>query len=231
MDAVIQEFKERVAEVDEYLKLLERLEDPNVAIIDVSTRRRIQVLKHGSLKVMKATVFLLVYNLVESAIRSAFDCLYQQIASEKRTVAHLRSELRRLWTGQQFDKLDRNSASLGNYRDVAHRLVDDIILQSLVVLSSDALPVSGNLDADAIRKVCRSHGVKVRTHHRAQGGQVLETVKKQRNALGHGNVSFSFCGQQYAVSDLKRIKQQSVVFVHSVLRNIKRYVEANDYAN
>ncbi len=230
MEAVIQDFEERVAEVDEYLKLLERLEDPNVAVVNLSKRRRLRVLKAGSLKVMKATVFLLVYNLVEAAIRSAFAALYEQIATEKKTIGDLREELRRLWIGQQFNKLDRSQAPLSNYREVASQLVDQILQQSTATLLPEDLKVSGNLDAKGIRDVCHAHGVKVQAHRRAQGGVVLETVRKQRNSLGHGNSSFSVCGQQYAVSDLKRIHQQSVVYVRSVLRNIKKYVEANDYA-
>ena len=229
MNAVIQEFEERVAEVDEYLKLLARLENPDIAIFYISKRRKSNILKHGSLKVMKATVFLLIYNLVESAIRSGFRHLHLQIEAERRTLHDVRDELRRLWVGQQFDKMDRNSASPLNYRTTADKIVNEILQKNIVSLSTAELPVSGNLDANSIRKVCRSHGVKVKAHHRASGGQVLDTVRKQRNALGHGNVSFSECGKQYTVVDLERIKQESVIFVRSVLRNIQQFVNLNEY--
>ena len=66
-------------------------------------------------------------------------------------------------------------------------------------------------------------------HHRAKGGVELGTVKEQRNALGHGNVTFTECGRQYAVSDLERIKRQTVVFVRSILKNVKRYLEEDAY--
>ncbi len=225
MDEVIEEFEERVVEVAAFLKVLERLENPDVVLVHRRKRRRLRVLKDSSHKVMKATVFLLIYNLVESAIRSAFRQLYTTIEVEKKTAAELRRELRRVWVGQQFDKFAEGTASLRNYREVAEKLADQIIEDTAIRLSADLLPVSGNLDADVIRKVCHSHGIPVRTHFRALGGCELETVKRQRNALGHGDVSFSACGQQYAVTDLKRIHRQSVVFVRSILKNIRRYVE------
>lgn len=229
MQAVLDDFAERVAEVDQYLKVLERLEKPNVVLYDKATRKEKRVFNEDSLKVMKATVFLLIYNIVESAIRSAFGYMYDQIGRDGATGSDLRAELRKLWIRQKFQSLDEDSASIRSFRDLTEQLVEEITSGNAVILSDRLLPVSGNLDSDSIRQVCHRHGVSVRVHRYASGGAELKTVKDQRNALAHGSMSFSECGKQYAVTDLKRIKQQAVIFVRSILKNVQQYTDQKQY--
>lgn len=230
MQNVIDDFNERVAEVEQYLKVLERLEKPEVVLFDKSTRREKRVLQEGSLKVMKATVFLLIYNVVESAIRSAFGYLYGEIATASMTGRDLRLELRKIWIKQQFQRLDDDSASIRTFRELTERLVDEVADGKAINLEGRLLPVSGNLDADAIRQICHRHGVIVSVHKNAAGGVEMKTVKNQRNALAHGNSSFSDCGKQYTVTDLKRIKTQAVIFVRGILRNVKKFTDKKQYA-
>lgn len=230
MDDVFEDFETRVLEVDAYLKVLDRLERPDVALMNRSTRREVKVFGDDSFKVMKATVFLLLYNIVEATVRSAFRELYQRLKSEGKTFADVREELRKLWVGQGFRVLDFDSAARRNYRELAEDLTESVINGTILSLSEEQLPISGNLNAKEIRRVCHLHGIEVTAHYRARGGAELETVKRHRNHLGHGNVTFSDCGQQFAVSDLKRIKSECVVFVRSVLKNIKKYVDNAEYA-
>ncbi|MEM8671014.1 MAG: MAE_28990/MAE_18760 family HEPN-like nuclease [Planctomycetota bacterium] len=229
MQDVIDDFNERVSEVEQFLKVLERLEKPEVVLFDKSTRREKRVFQEGSLKVMKATVFLLIYNVVESSIRSAFAYLYDQIAVASITGTDLRAELRKIWISQQFQGLDDDSASVRTFRDLTERLVEEIANGKTVNLEGRLLPVSGNLDADSIRRVCKKHGVVVAVHRNASGGVEMKTVKDQRNSLAHGNSSFSECGKQYTVADLKRINNQAVVFVRGILRNVKKYTDKKLY--
>lgn len=229
MQNVIDDFNERVNEVEQFLKVLERLEKPEVVLFDKTTRREKRVFQEGSLKVMKATVFLLIYNVVESSIRSAFGHLYDEIAVASMTGTDLRAELRKIWIKQQFQGLDDDSASVRTFRDLTERLVEEIADGNTVNLEGRLLPVSGNLDADSIRQVCRKHGVVVAVHKNAAGGVEMKTVKDQRNSLAHGSSSFSDCGKQYTVTDLKRINNQAVIFVRGILRNVKRYTDKKLY--
>jgi len=229
MQDVISDFNERVTEVAQFLKVLERLESPGVVLYDKTTRRQKRVFQEGSLKVMKATVFLLIYNVVESSIRSAFGHLYGEIAMASMTGNDLRAELRKIWIKQQFQGLDEDSASVRTFRELTERLVEEIVDGKTVNLEGRLLPVSGNLDADSIRQVCKKHGVVVSVHKNASGGVEMKTVKDQRNALAHGNSSFSDCGKQYTVTDLKRINSQAVIFVRGILRNVQKYTGKKQY--
>lgn len=230
MRLVKQSFEERVEEVDKYLRVLEKLESPSVVLFDKLTRREKRVFEEGSLKVMKATVFLLIYNVVESSIRSAFGELYGVIVREGKTASDLKGEFRKIWIKQRYNAIDEDSASTRTFRELTETLIEEITSGGVVALDEKWLPVSGNLDSDTIRQVCNRHGITPQVHKQAFGGAELRTVKKHRNALAHGNTSFADCGQQYTVSDLYRIKRQAVIYVRGILKSIEKFIDSSGYS-
>lgn len=232
MQTVLDDFERRVDEINAFFNLLKRLDDPNTALCNKSDPRRVaRAIEEDCIKVMKATAFLLIYNLVESGIRSALNAVYERIVADGRRIEEVRGELRQLWIQQRHSEFDIFSASPRTYKEVAERLVDDVLAKTVIKLDAQDLPgVSGNLDAAAIRTICKRHGISFKAHYVAKGGDRLLIVKEQRNALAHGEVSFAECGRQHTVEDLVRIKQQAVVFVRSIVRNIKKYAEKQEYA-
>jgi len=125
--------------------------------------------------------------------------------------------------------LDLFSSSPQTYHGKAYEMITGILDNLVVELSEQRLPVSGNLDADLVRKVCRKHGVSVSVHHAAKGGSRLSLIKKQRNALAHGDSSFAECGRQYTVQDLIGIKNETVIFMRSILRNVSKFAARRSY--
>lgn len=229
MQKVIEEFEERVKDTEKYLRVLECLESPTVILYDKSTRRRKKVFEDGSFKVMKATVFLLIYNLVESSIRSAFAELYSEIANSGTPPGELRSELRELWIRQTFHKLDKDSAALRNFREITKGIIDHYMAELPLALEAEHLPISGNLGCSEIRKTCLCHGITAKVHRHARGGIELETVKLKRNHLAHGNISFSDCGKEYTVSDLKRINREAILFIRGTIRSIENFINSKGF--
>lgn len=231
MQAVVADFEQRVTEVSEYLRMLKALDRPDAVIHSPSkaSHKAIPV-EDDWRKVSKATVYLLIYNLVEAAIRSAFGALYETIANEGRSLQSVSAEIRNAWVLSEHRKLTRETASPENYRDAAARMVLAALDQEVVRLEASRLPVSGNLDADSIRQVCRSHGVSTGVHRSARGGIDLENVKRQRNALAHGNRSFSEVGREVTVDDLERTARQAEIFVRGILKNVETHIAGNAYA-
>lgn len=230
MQDVIDDFNERVGNVSNFLALLQQLEQPGVVVTDSSTNTTIPVFGEESFKVMKASAFLLIYNMVESSIRSAFQHVYERIENDARWFGTVAPKFRELWIKQRFREMNLDSASPRNFRELAADLTNAVLDQSTVHLTAEKLPVAGSLNAKRIRDVCELHGVSVVVDPQAHGGLQLETVRQLRNDLAHGHVGFAACGQDHGVSDLIRINEEAILFIKGILENIREFVDQAKYA-
>lgn len=230
MDAVLADFEQRALEVRSYLRLLKEMERPGSQLHNPSKpSHRTMAIQDEWRKVSKATAYLLIYNFVESSVRSAFGRLYQTIEGDGCTLRGLSKKLFDLWIDQRHRSITRETASPKNYKETAVAMVQAVLEDQVAKLLSAHLPVSGNLDADAIRDLCHCHGVSVSVPASTKGGRDLGVVKEQRNALAHGNRSFSECGRDVTAADLERIARQTEVFVRAILRNVKSVIDHKSF--
>lgn len=228
MESVITSFQERVGEIEEYLALLQLISRPNTKVH--SEGRKPKQVDTVVLKTMKASCFLMLYNLVESSIKSSMEKLYEKMNSEERALLEFNSYVKNIWINQKFRDMDPFSSNQTSYRNLIQSMVDDILVENSVYLDSRKLHIGGNLDADEIRLLFDKHKISTTTHYRAFGGGELKTIKDKRNLLAHGAISFADCGQEYSVKDIIGIKKQAVVYLRSSLRNVKKYMEQTKYA-
>ncbi len=230
MKDVLDDFDERVGEIDTYFESLEDLEQPNARLVFELDHRDLEKgIDSEWVKTLKATSFLLIYNLVEAGIRSALGSLYETMKREECKCENLREEVRSVWIDQQFRGIDRHSASLWTYQEAAKKLVSHVVNQVVVAMDSELLPAAGNLNAKNVREICHRLGIPVATPPDALGGADLANVVTQRNNLAHGNLSFRECGRDYSVDQLRATKEQAVVFVRGILENIQRYITEKAY--
>lgn len=232
MDLVKEDFSNREKEIKKFLSLIYKIEDGRhflYRVYNVRKKRKVS-LDQDSVKIMKATFFLLLYNMVESVFRSCLSELYERIGSESRSMSEINYMYRKLWVRQRFGKLDATSANQQHYREVVHDMICQILDGYSYTPDPRSLPISGNLDARQIRSILQDHGVSHAVHYRASGGSNLVTIKNKRNALAHGDISFSECGREYTPDDLKVIMKESIVFLKSVVRNVERFIGKDGYA-
>ena len=231
MQTVIDGFNERIEEVDLYFRFLEKLEVPKVVFYFPQKRtHKFKEIEPDIFKMLKANVFLMIYNLVESSIRDGILEIYRQIGANNYTYESVRGEIREIWLRYNYRQIFKETATWESARNTAAQLVEEAINRVVIELDKRAIPISGNLDALQIRRICDSHGISYQAHPRAKGGEKLLEVKTQRNALAHGERSFSECGRDFTLNDLKEIKRQSIIFVRSILRNMMTYANGKQYA-
>lgn len=225
MQQALRDFEQRVKEIDAFFRILNRMEKPDAAFLTKTVQgRRKSPIDPDGFTMLKATAFLVIYNMIEAAIRSAFDVFYNTIHTERRTLEELCPELRDIWLMERYHGIDSHSA-----RDTARSIVEDILNHSAIQLTGERL-FSGNLDAKKIREIYEEHGVNTKTHHKARGGGQLRIVKDKRNALAHGSESFLECGREFTVRQLEGIKREAEIFVRSILRNMEKHIEGAQYA-
>ncbi|NKB72252.1 MAG: hypothetical protein GKR89_34675 [Candidatus Latescibacteria bacterium] len=231
MERVQEDFENRVGEIETYFQVLADLTAQGTTITrSLKNGTRSEALDTEVIETLKATSFLLLYNLVESSIRSGFAKIYESINGEVANLNGLREEYRKVWVEQKFTNMQTVSANQQSYRALVLEIVQSLVDGEPLELDPEKLKISGNLDAEQIRTLLGKHAVASHAHHQAFGGGELSTVKSQRNALAHGNLSFIECGRNYSVTDLVRIKRRTIIFIRSALRNIKKYVEKKQYA-
>ena len=90
MQQVLGEFDEKVREIDLYLKFLTILYEPDASIeLANGTSEKLDA---DFLKMLKANVFLVLYNVVESSIRKGVCLIYEELKIDNRTYETVRAQ-------------------------------------------------------------------------------------------------------------------------------------------
>lgn len=219
MQDVQAEVDRRFTEIGLFIKFLREL--------DRAPSSSLPTAKASAL-VFKACTFLLLYNVVESCVRSAFGNTYDEIAGDSLAYDGVTEKIQSLWLRQQLN-VPTDSANHQTYIDLAAKVAQSASQGDVIRLESRKLPVSGNLDSEAVRLVCAKHGIRLKVSKWAKGGVELTTVKDQRNALAHGHKSFSECGRDFAVRDLERIAKQTRHFLNGFMKSVSEYNQRHRY--
>jgi hypothetical protein len=225
MVTVLADFEKRVTEIELFFKHLENLEvDGALLYFPNRTRRKTQPHNNELIKVFKANVFLLLYNLAESSIKQSLTEVYDTISSENLSYQDVIDEIKKIWISQNHDNF-RNKGT-----DNIFTAINQLATEIIDIRFDSTKVISGNIDGRKIREFSAKHGFSDRTHRNANNGNKLHQVKTQRNNLAHGNISFAECGRNYGVGQLRDTKKEVILYLRNILRNIKKYLDDRKYA-
>jgi MAE_28990/MAE_18760-like HEPN len=230
VEEAMRKFNTKVAEIHTYFRLLHATDASDVRLMIGSTApSRVEIIDSLTRKILKANGFLLLYNLVESTVKTSVESLYAAIKRERLVYGQVRTELRAVWVRQQFRELDVGEAPTSRYREKAREIIDVIVSNSVLELDAKHLPSRGTLDARLIKSICDHCGLTPRFRKAAQGGNDLVTVKARRNALAHGDESFAECGGTFSVGELSLIKKRIIIYCHDFVRGVHAYISNQEY--
>ena len=168
------------------------------------------------LKTLKASCYLLLYNLVESTMRNIVEAIFDEFRAEGVRFDDCREEIKKLvlanFRARNPDKL------LNKLFDLAR----DVVTETFESKETFA----GNLDAKTIRETAERFGF-VPTSSKT--GWAMRTVKDNRNFLAHGNKSFSEIGKDTTPHSLRDARKQTVVILLLTIRSVTSYLAAKRY--
>lgn len=225
MNALRTLLNEHKKEFQSYMRLLAHLEGQ---VRPSATKRAGAVPSTATFKAMKATAFLMLYNVIEATIVGAMAHLYKTIENEQRKLTDVSEKIQDLWISQRF-RVPARDATPATYQKRAAQMLRETMRGAILTLDPRDLGVGGNIDADKVRRLCIRHGWSMTAHKNAKGGAELTTVKTQRNALAHGEKTFIECGQGYAVSDIQRISAECFTFLSGFVTSVTRFVDRSGY--
>ncbi len=218
MQSVLDDFNERAEEVNNYMTFLKELEQQTIKLSKDGTLFKID---NELEKTLKATAYLLLYNLVESTMRNAVQFIFDEIKTNNTSFDSLRTEIKKIiW--QNVKKCNPDTLTTNIIQ-----LTTDIIH-----ISFDAKDLfSGNVDAKFIRKeIAEKYGFSSNTDKsQTREGIDLLSIKEKRNNLAHGNVSFNDVGKDTTATELVEISERVIEYLRQILDNINDYLLNQKY--
>ena len=219
---VKQDFETRKQEVELYFAFLSDLEQKAISISqqDQQGNPLPYELDTTLSKTLKATGFLLLYNLVESTMSNGINAIFDELKQKNVDYDSVTDELKK----KALQNIKNNKTD---------ELCSKISNISVDILSAGFNPrnlFTGNVDAKKIREVAMDHGFSSDTDGQTtKGGEKLLTIKTNRNDLAHGLKSFSEVGREHGISGLLEIKNETIAYLEAILANIENYISFQEY--
>ena len=220
--ALFQDFNERSREVSKYFMFLKSLEQGTTKLTmeGMGGITKIKEIDSELIKTLKASGFLLLYNLVEATMRNAIEAIFHELQDKGISDDPNRPELKKI----VLKNLKKRNP--------------DQILSRITAISLDIISAgfdekdlfSGNIDGLKIRETATEYGFSHRTDYAKTGdGKDLLIIKSNRNDLAHGFKSFAEVGRDKTPDELLQIKNKTIRYLREILQNIEQYLSNQDY--
>ena len=219
---LFKDFDERAQEVSKYFFLLKNLEQGSIKLsMGNPNNHKIKNIDVELEKTLKATGFLLLYNLIESTIRNAIESIFDDMANQNISFDDLKQDIKKI----VIDNFKKNKKT-DNLLNAINNISLDIIFASF----DKGKLFSGNIDARKIRETAEAYGFSCQTTARkTQDGNDLLKIKTNRNDLAHGFKSFEEVGKDATAEDLLQIKKRVICYLREILQNIENYISNQEY--
>lgn len=219
---LFEDFNERAQEVSKYFFLIKILEQGSIRLsMGNFNNQKVKNINTELDKTLKATGFLLLYNLIESTIRNAIEAIFDDLVKQNISFDDLREEVKKIII-QNF----KNNKSSENLLNAINNIALDIISASF----DKGKLFSGNIDARKIKETAEDYGFSHRTNARkTQNGNDLLKIKTNRNDLAHGFKSFEEVGKNATADELLQIKKRVICYLREILENIENYILQEEY--
>lgn len=211
-------YEDRKEEIRFYFSVMVELGSNSPNIMTINNRK--------FFKIMKSNFLLMLYNLVEACIVSGMMEIYENLRNDECSYNSVIREVQVLWSNYKINEIYGPATQRSTYENRVQQIIESIISNSPISLTKDTLGISGNLDARKICSICDKHRIRYALQN---NGASLELVKRHRNDLAHGDVSFSECARDLPIDDLERIMDEVLVFLDDILRGMKQYYDEKLY--
>lgn len=212
-----QDFQDRVAEIEAYFAFIDRLDVGDVLLThrDRLASAYTSSEQNDLVRTLKASAFLLLYNLMESTVVNAIEAIFDEFSTKNVSYDSCCQQVRRVVLGNLMQH--NPTEILPNLSNLATDVVTKTFKKKKIV--------SGNVDARRIKDMADEYGFA----HPAADGRHLLSVKSNRNDLAHGSKSFSEVGRDHTVAELVEIKNKVVTYLSAMMNNVAAYITNQQY--
>lgn len=228
-------FNERWVEVEAYLSFLEELEA--AALVGAPKFRDDgKPLSPMQTQILRAGVFVQLYNLVESTMTRCLDELASASYAGAWKAADLNPHFRKEWikvivaVNRELNAENRLKYAVA----LADLLVRDAPLEEFKLEKGGG----GNWTDTHIENMLERVGLRLRLSPTVRAAAKrkfrdemgpLALVVKLRNDLAHGTISFAECGSNETVAGLREISLNTAIYLRSVVRAVQRFINRHEF--
>jgi hypothetical protein len=181
------------------------------------------IIDRGLVKTISATGYLLIYNLVESVMTSALHSVHQQLKDDQLTFSQLSEKLQNVCLGNF-------KSGFGSFHPDEHNSLT--MNEALVWLGYQKnRHWNGNVDFRKIKEKTKKYGIEVvykGEDHREVKANLFD-IRKKRNDLAHGELSFEQCGQDTPIEALFIYNEQAYKYLTAVIDGVEKYLVDRKY--
>lgn len=171
---------------------------------------------------LKSSIYMCCYNLVECISRECVNSIYDYLSDNEVSYSELRASFQKhLWDCA----VKNNNSGKQLHKDVNN---DFEALFARATLDVEKV-FNGNVDKRKIRLCFEQYGVDIQAGEESRGGEDLVTLKEYRNALAHGEKSFSQQGAMDTLESTIEMSKRITVFMNSLIFSVEQYLEKEHY--
>lgn len=226
-----EEFHARKEEIENVFSYLEYIEKER------STEGRSEtIMKFGDAnfnklqKTIKASILLMLYNLVESTLTNCLNEIHDAISESTIPYNKLNNSIQTLFLAYHIESMNQKGGSVRQasiMRDLIFLLKEE---ENISITYQELAAVyglySGNLDGKKVQSVLGQYGVKVSLPIQPR---ILETIKSLRNKLAHGELSFEDVGKEAHLGQIDDYIRKTIEYMEKVIICVENFIQKQDY--
>lgn len=235
MNDFSQTFEDRKIEIEAYLDLLESLERQ----VQQGTPRlgaSGSIITVQQQKILYSSVYLQLYNLVESTVKRCVEAVCIAVTSEQWRPKDLSDKVRQEWV--RFTAQTHINLNSENRLEAALCLCEHLV--QILPISTFKIETGGggNWDDNAIEEISKRLGLSlsispdiysnIKRKFRNDKG-ALTYVKSLRNDLAHGSLSFAECGEGITVRELRSLSNLTILYLQEVVSCFQASIDAHEF--
>lgn len=229
---IFEEYEKRKKETEYFLSIIDMYEQ-NLFNDDFIKRYEKDDLSFiDYLKIIKSSLVLMLYNLMESSISLFLKYTYEEFNKENLTFKETCEEIRNLYLERLAQNCFTKTSSYNTYekviKEISKEIVDDIVLE----LDKKIFDISGNIDGKYISEISKKLGLNFKSSSKGLYKEYplyIGKIKDDRNKLAHGEESFLIKGQTYTSRDLRNYFNEICIIFDELWSCFEKYVKDKKY--
>ncbi|RFS32175.1 hypothetical protein DYI81_06600 [Acinetobacter sp. SWAC5] len=223
------EFEDKCAEIERYLNFLDKLDtgsDNHLLSKNDLNIWETSIISREVQKTIRASTYLLIYNLLESSMCNALDAVHQTLETEKIDIQKVSVKIKRII----YNNLKKG---LGE-QSIDNLISSNIDLRPIIMKhgynKKDLL--SGNFDADVLKKIEKKYGFQsypLNGQSSLYSPKTIREIKLKRNELAHGALSFEECGQAIPILSMTPKYNEAKNMMLSIFNGLNNFMQQESY--